>query len=65
MLLEDRDIRPGNAFNDHELVGIPHRLVIGERGLKNNELEYKGRKDAESTFISVDSAVEFVMDQLK
>ncbi|MBS7827060.1 proline--tRNA ligase [Wohlfahrtiimonas chitiniclastica] len=65
VLLEDRDIRPGNAFNDHELVGIPHRLVIGERGLKNNELEYKGRKDAESTFISVDSAVEFVMDQLK
>ncbi len=65
VLLEDRDIRPGNAFNDHELIGVPHRLVIGERGLKTNELEYKGRKDAESTFIPVDSAVEFIMNQLK
>lgn len=64
VLLEDRDIRPGNAFNDHELIGVPHRLVIGERGLKNSELEYKGRKDAESTYIPLETAVEFILAKL-
>ena len=47
VLLDDRDERPGVMFADMELIGIPHRIVVGERGLKKGELEYKGRRDAE------------------
>ena len=45
-LLEDRDERPGVLFADMDLVGIPHRLVVSERGLRSGEAEYKGRRDA-------------------
>lgn len=64
VLLEDRDIRPGNAFNDQELIGIPHRIVIGERGLKNGEIEYKGRRDQESSFIKLDEIIDFIMNKV-
>ncbi len=47
VLLDDREERPGVMFADMELVGIPHRVVIGDRGLKEGQLEYKGRRDAE------------------
>ena len=46
VLLDDRDERPGVMFADMELIGIPHRIVIGERGLKDGLLEYQGRSDA-------------------
>ena len=46
MVLDDRDERPGVMFADMDLVGIPHRYVVSERGLKNGEAEYKGRCDA-------------------
>jgi prolyl-tRNA synthetase len=42
VLLDDRDERPGVMFADMELIGVPHRVVIGERGLKEGQLEYKG-----------------------
>ena len=45
VLLDDRDGRPGVMFADMELLGIPHRVVIGERGLKNDQIEYQGRRD--------------------
>ena len=44
VLLDDRDARPGVKFADAELIGIPHRLVVSERGLKNDELEYRHRR---------------------
>ncbi|MBX9630428.1 MAG: proline--tRNA ligase [Burkholderiales bacterium] len=47
-LLDDRDERPGVMFADMELTGIPHRVTIGDRGLKNGELEYQHRRDAKS-----------------
>ena len=52
VLLDDRNERPGVMFADMELIGIPHRVVIGERGLKEGKLEYKGRTDAEPTMIA-------------
>ena len=51
IILDDRNERPGVMFADMELIGIPHRVVIGERGLKEGQLEYKGRQDAEATMI--------------
>jgi prolyl-tRNA synthetase len=52
VLLDDRNERPGVKFSDLELTGIPHRIVIGEKGLDAGTFEYKGRKDAESVNIS-------------
>lgn len=64
VLLDDRDERPGSKFADLELIGIPHRIVIGERGLKNGELEYKGRRDAESSMVAADGILAFIQDKL-
>jgi len=54
VLLDDRNERPGVKFSDLELTGIPHRIVIGEKGLDAGTFEYKGRTDAESVNISKD-----------
>ena len=56
VLLDDRDERPGVMFADMELIGIPHRIVVGERGLKDRVIEYQGRRDKESKRIPVDQA---------
>jgi prolyl-tRNA synthetase len=48
VLLDDRDERPGAMFADMELIGIPHRIVVGERGLKEGMIEYQGRRDKEA-----------------
>ncbi len=64
VLMDDRKERPGVKFADIELIGIPHRLVVSDRGLGNGVLEYKGRCDAESRDIAVDDAVEFLKQQL-
>ncbi|TFG40166.1 MAG: proline--tRNA ligase [Chromatiales bacterium] len=48
VLFDDRDVRPGVKFADAELIGIPHRLVISDRGLAAGELEYRHRSDTES-----------------
>ena len=63
VLLDDRDERPGVMFADLELIGIPHRIVIGERGLKDSKVEYKGRSDAEAQQFALQDAVKLV--QLK
>ncbi|NHB65217.1 proline--tRNA ligase [Acinetobacter sp. YWS30-1] len=52
ILLDDRNERPGVKFSDLELTGIPHRIVIGEKGLDAGTFEYKGRRDAESVNLS-------------
>ena len=62
--MDDRNERPGFKFADMELIGIPHRVVISDRGLKNGTLEYKGRSDAENQEFSVDSAVEEICNRL-
>lgn len=64
VLLDDRDERPGSKFADLELIGIPHRIVVGERGLNNGELEYKGRRDAEASMVSKDQILAFIKTRL-
>jgi len=53
VLLDDRGERPGVMFADLELVGIPHRVTVGERGLKDGKLEYQGRRDTAATPVPV------------
>ncbi|KZY61090.1 proline--tRNA ligase [Oleiphilus sp. HI0071] len=64
VLMDDRNERPGFKFADMELIGIPHRVVISDRGLKNGTLEYKGRTDDENQEFSVDNAVDEICKQL-
>jgi len=61
VLFDDRDARPGVKFADAELIGVPHRVVIGERGLDAGELEYRHRRDTESRMIKRED----VLDLLK
>jgi prolyl-tRNA synthetase len=63
-LLDDRDIRPGVMFADADLIGIPHRLVVGDRGLKEGLIEYRNRKTGEEIKIPVDEAIAFLADRL-
>jgi len=63
-LLDDRDIRPGVMFNDMELIGIPHRVVIGERGIDSNELEYRYRTAEENESIPLDTALECLLGRM-
>jgi len=64
VLLDDRDERPGVMFADMELIGIPHRVVVGERSLKEGKLEYQGRSDAASTPVAMDELPAFVKAKL-
>ncbi|MGC3873015.1 proline--tRNA ligase [Halomonas sp. GXIMD04776] len=65
VLLDDRDTRPGVKFADQELIGIPHRVVIGDRGLDNGELEYKGRRDDNNTMIPANELIDFLRERLQ
>lgn len=60
VLLDDRDGRPGVMFADMELIGIPHRIVIGDRGLKDGIVEYQGRRDKEATRLSLADCLTFI-----
>jgi prolyl-tRNA synthetase len=62
VLFDDRDARPGVMFADMELIGIPHRVVIGERGLDQGQVEYRARRDSENRMLPLDGFVEFVRD---
>ena len=64
VLFDDRDLRPGLMFADHELMGIPHRIVIGDRGLKDGNIEYKGRTDVDSQQVSIDDLISFLKDKI-
>jgi prolyl-tRNA synthetase len=57
VLFDDRDARPGVKFADAELIGIPHRLVISDKGLAAGELEYRHRRDSESRVLKRDAAL--------
>ena len=64
VLLDDRDERPGVMFAEMELIGIPHRITIGERGLKEGKVEYLNRRSLQTTSIPVADAFAFVRAQL-
>jgi prolyl-tRNA synthetase len=65
VILDDRGERPGVMFADWELIGVPHRIVIGDRGLKEGKLEYQGRRDAEATLLPVDEAADVVVGKVR
>jgi len=65
VLLDDRDARPGFMFADMELIGIPHRVVVGDKGLDDGMVEYKGRRDAEMQLIPIAEIVGFLMERLR
>jgi prolyl-tRNA synthetase len=60
VLMDDRDVRPGVKFADAELLGIPHRLVVSDRGLAAGELEYRHRLDSESRVLKRDDALKLL-----
>jgi len=62
VLFDDRDVRPGVKFADAELIGIPHRLVVSERGLEAGELEYRHRRDAESRNLNREEALNLLKE---
>lgn len=64
VIVDDRGLRPGAMFADWELIGVPHRVVIGERGLKEGNLEYQGRRDEAATGVPVDGMVAFIKGKL-
>jgi prolyl-tRNA synthetase len=64
VLLDDRKVRPGFMFSDMELIGIPHRLVISDKGLDAATIEYRGRTDAESQDLPLVTIVDFIKAKL-
>jgi prolyl-tRNA synthetase len=64
VLYDDRDARPGVKFADAELLGIPHRVVVGERGLDAGRLEYRHRRATESEEFALDNALEFIRSKM-
>ena len=65
VVLDDRDERPGVMFADMELIGVPHRVVVSDRGLKEGILEYQGRTEASGTKIAQSEAIGFIEERVK
>ena len=64
VIFDDRNIRPGQMFADHELIGIPHRLVVSDRGLKSGTVEYQARTDEASRDVNLDQIESLLNDAL-
>ncbi len=64
VLLDDRNVRPGFMFADMELIGIPHRVVLGERGLDEGRVEYRGRRDTKDSMIGIEQITSHLREQL-
>ncbi|MBG7620293.1 proline--tRNA ligase [Herbaspirillum sp. AP02] len=64
VVLDDRGERPGAMFADWELIGVPHRIVVGDRGLKDGNIEYQGRRDSEATQVPLADALAFIQGKL-
>jgi prolyl-tRNA synthetase len=64
VLLDDRNERPGVKFADIDLIGIPHRFVVGERGLADSRLEYKHRRGTETEDVALDAVEDFVQQRI-
>ena len=66
VIFDDRDLRAGVMFADWELIGVPHRIVIGDRGLKNNEVEYANRRDlANRVMVKTEEAADFIVKKIR
>jgi prolyl-tRNA synthetase len=65
VVCDDRDLRPGVKFADDELVGIPHRFTIGEKGLDRGILEYRARRASDNVEVPIANAVAFLREQLE
>ena len=65
VILDDRGERPGAMFADWELIGVPHRVTIGDRGLKEGMLEYQHRRDSAATAVAVAQIVAHIRSRLK
>ena len=63
VLFDDRKVRAGFMFSDMELIGIPHRIIIGDRGLDTNSVEYRARTDSENQEIALDKIVAFIKEK--
>jgi prolyl-tRNA synthetase len=63
VLFDDRDARPGVKFADDELLGIPHRLVVGDKGLDRGAIEYKCRADGSGADVPVEAVVQFLRER--
>ncbi|MDO8456000.1 MAG: proline--tRNA ligase, partial [Burkholderiaceae bacterium] len=64
VILDDRNERPGAMFADWELIGVPHRVTIGDRGLKEGQLEYQHRRDTAASKIDAAGALDFLKGKL-
>jgi prolyl-tRNA synthetase len=64
VLMDDRDERPGVLFADMELIGIPHRVVLSERGLAAGNAEYKGRRDDKPQDLPLGGLIQFLKERL-
>jgi prolyl-tRNA synthetase len=64
VLFDDRKVRAGFMFSDMELIGIPHRVVLGDRGLDNSQVEYRGRTDTENQDIPLTEIIRFLQQKL-
>jgi len=64
VMLDDRGERPGAMFADWELVGVPHRVVISDRGLKEGQVEYQGRREAQASVVALSDVVARLKAQL-
>ncbi|MDS4069042.1 MAG: proline--tRNA ligase [Candidatus Competibacter sp.] len=63
-LMDDRDVRPGVMFADMELIGVPHRVVIGERNLATGHVEYRGRRDPDNTLVAREDLLAWLRERL-
>lgn len=64
VLLDDRGERPGAMFADWELIGVPHRVTIGDRGIKEGQVEYQHRRDAAATKVAVAEILGFLKGRI-
>ena len=65
VVIDDRGERPGAMFADWELIGVPHRVVLSDRGLKDGKIEYQGRRDAQAGSVDHATALEFLKSKLQ
>lgn len=65
VLLDDRDVRPGVKFADIELLGIPHRVVVGERGLAEGQLEYRARRATDNESLPLEGAAQALLARVR
>ncbi len=64
MLYDDRKERPGVKFSDMELIGIPHRIVISDRGIEEGAYEYKHRRENDKVSVPADDVIQFIQSRI-